>query len=117
MTRLPRRHAASRPSRGQVRVNVGTNAAVIAPSANRSRTQVGDAERDVERVHLRCRRRRYAASTASRTSPSTRLAIVAMPMSPADRARRELIGSGGERDGRVTTAAEARIEPFSVPHG
>jgi hypothetical protein len=33
-------------------VKVGTNAALIAPSANRSRTRFGYAERDDERVHL-----------------------------------------------------------------
>ena len=41
ITILPRRHARSRPSRVSVRVNVGTNAALIAPSANRSRTRFG----------------------------------------------------------------------------
>jgi sRNA-binding protein len=37
----PSRHAASLPSRVSVRVNVGTNAALIAPSAKRSRTRLG----------------------------------------------------------------------------
>ena len=52
ITRLPRRHAASRPRLVRVRVKVGTKAAVIAPSAKRSRSRFGDPERDVERVHL-----------------------------------------------------------------
>ena len=33
-------------------MNVGTNAALIAPSAKRSRTRFGNAERDDEGVHL-----------------------------------------------------------------
>ncbi len=41
MTRLPRRHAASRPRVWRVFVNVGTKAAVMAPSAKRSRTRLG----------------------------------------------------------------------------
>ena len=55
--------------------------------------QVGHAERDVEGVHLRARSPapKIAASTVSRATPSTRLAIVAMLMRPADRAIRELI--------------------------
>jgi len=40
-TRFPSRQARSRPSFVSVRVNVGTNAALIAPSANRSRTRFG----------------------------------------------------------------------------
>ena len=41
MTRLPSRQAGSRPSSASRRVNVGMNAAVIAPSAKRSRTRLG----------------------------------------------------------------------------
>ena len=41
MTRLPSRQACSRPRVSRVRVNAGTNAAVIAPSAKRSRSRFG----------------------------------------------------------------------------
>ena len=54
----PSRHAAALPSRSEMRVNVGTNAALIAPSANRSRSSVGNAGGDDEGVGLSswCRR-------------------------------------------------------------
>ena len=67
--------------------------------------QVGDAEGDVVSVH------RWVADapnrlarTISRTTPRSRLAIVAMPMRPADRARRELIGSARRREARAQHA-------------
>ena len=92
ITRLPRRHAASRPSRASVRVNAGTKAAVIAPSANRSRSRFGIRKATLNAsISTPLPAPNSAARTASRATPSTRLVIVATPMSPAERASRELI--------------------------
>ena len=90
ITRLPRRHAASRPWPVSVRVNVGTNAAVIAPSANRSRRRLGMRNATLK-ASICIPAPKTAASTVSRTSPSTRLAIVARPITPADFASLELM--------------------------
>ena len=87
MTRLPSRQAASRPRSVSVRVNVGTKAAVIAPSANRSRSRLGMRNATLKAsIAGPVLAPNTAASTISRTRPSTRLVIVATPMRPADRA-------------------------------
>ncbi len=94
MTRLPRRHAASRPRVWRVFVNVGTKAAVMAPSAKRSRTRLGTRNATLKASMAGVAEApNRLANTISRTTPSSRLAIVAIPMRPADRASRELIGS------------------------
>ena len=91
MTRLPRRQAASRPRSVSVRVKVGTNAAVIAPSANRSRSRLGTRNATLKAsISGPALAPNSAASTVSRATPSTRLAIVATPISPAERASLEL---------------------------
>ena len=93
MTRLPSRQACSRPRVSMVRVNAGTNAAVIAPSAKRSRSRLGMRKATLNASIAALAPKKYAR-TVSRTTPSTRLAIVARLMRPADRARRELIEEG-----------------------
>ncbi len=90
MTRLPSRQACSRPRVSMVRVNAGTNAAVIAPSAKRSRSRLGMRNATLNASIAALAPKKYAR-TVSRTTPSTRLNIVARLMRPADRARRELI--------------------------
>ena len=91
-TRLPRCHAASRPSVVSARVNVGTNAAVIAPSAKRSRNRFGIRNATLKAsISMPPLAPKNAASTISRATPSTRLAMVATLMSPADRASVTLI--------------------------
>ena len=89
MTRLPRRQAASRPRSASVRVKVGTNAAVIAPSANRSRSRLGTRNATLK-ASIAVPAPNRAARTVSRATPSSRLAIVATPISPAERASLEL---------------------------
>ena len=92
ITRLPSRQAASLPFSVSVRVNVGTNAAVIAPSANRSRSRFGTRNATLKAsICGLALAPNTAASTVSRTRPSTRLVIVAAPISPADFASFELI--------------------------
>ena len=91
MARRPSRQAASRPSRSSVRLKVGTKAAVIAPSANRSRTRLGRRNATLK-ASIWWLAPNACASTCSRTSPRTRLAIVALPARPAARVRE---GPGG----------------------
>ncbi len=92
MTRLPSRHALSRPCVVKVALKVGTNAAVIAPSAKRSRSRLGTRKATLKAsISGPLPAPKIAASTVSRATPRTRLAIVAMLMRPAERASRELI--------------------------
>ena len=109
MTRLPSRQALSRPCVVRVAVNVGTNAAVIAPSANRSRRRFGTLNATLNAsISGPLAAPKIAANTVSRATPRTRLAIVAILIRPADRAIRELIwsrkkavGTSGTRQARV----------------
>ena len=50
-TELASAHARGLPPVVSSCVKVGTNAALMAPSANRSRDEVGHAERDAKRIH------------------------------------------------------------------
>ena len=92
ITRLPTRKAASLPCVVSVRVKVGTKAAVIAPSAKRSRNRLGMRNATLNAsICMLALAPNMAASTVSRTTPRTRLAAVAAPIRPADFASRELM--------------------------
>src|SRR5437763_8379324 len=86
------------------------NAALIAPSANRSRTRLGILNA-TKNASISLPAPNSAASTCSRTSPRTRLASVATPATPADRARPEpdgtAVSSGGSEvdNGRANSGA------------
>ncbi len=95
MTRLPRRHAASRPRVASRRVNVGTKAALIAPSAKRSRTRLGMRNATLNAsIAGPPLAPKSSAITVSRATPSNRLVSVAMLTRPADRAIRRFIAPG-----------------------
>src|SRR5262245_51706140 len=87
MTLLPSRHAAARSPPASCRMKTGTNAALIAPSANRSRTRFG-----IRKATLKASMALLApnidASTWSRTRPRMRLVMVAAPADAAARASR-----------------------------
>ena len=104
--------ARARPPSVSVRVNVGTNAALIAPSAKRSRTRFGirNATRNAS-ISLPAPKR--TASTWSRTRPSSRLVSVASPISPADRAMRVEVGPAVPLAGWSSACACARSDPPS----
>src|SRR5262245_29418359 len=85
VTRLARRHAAASPSRSKHCVNVLTNAAESAPSANRSRSRFG-MRKAVMNASSSRPAPKQTANTCSRTTPSTRLAATAMLTTPARRA-------------------------------
>src|SRR5258706_3068451 len=85
MTLLPSRHADSLPPAVSCRVNTGTNAALIAPSANRSRTRLGIRNATLK-ASIALPAPNIDASTWSRTSPRIRLVIVAAPADAAERA-------------------------------
>ena len=95
ITRFPRRHADSFPAVVRWRVNVGTNALLIAPSANRSRTRFGTRKATLY-ASVASPAPNSAARTCSRTTPSTRLVIVAAPADAAERASVEGGEDGGE---------------------
>ena len=82
----PSRHAASLPAVVRWRVNVGTNAALIAPSANRSRSSVGMRVASDERVHdaAGAEEPRLDVVADEAEDPARR---VASPMSPGGFAR------------------------------
>src|SRR5882672_3488308 len=66
-------------------MNTGTNAALMAPSANRSRTRLGIRNATLN-ASIALPAPNMDASTWSRTSPRMRLAIVAAPADAAERA-------------------------------
>src|SRR5882672_12149994 len=72
-------------------MNAGTNAALIAPSANRSRTRFGMRNATLK-ASMALPAPNIDASSWSRTSPRMRLVIVA---APADAAERASAGCGG----------------------
>src|SRR5262245_29198425 len=87
-------------------------AALIAPSAKRSRTRFG-IRKATTNASISLPAPNTAASTCSRTSPRIRLVSVAAPARPADRARRSceagesFEGAGaGESDAMRLAAAE-----------
>ncbi len=110
MTRLPRRQAASRPREASVRVNVGTKAAVIAPSAKRSRTRLGMRKATLNAsIAGPVLAPKRAATTISRTTPSTRLASVARLMRPAERASPPFADMEEVDCGRVEAATSPSV--------
>src|SRR5207244_6095420 len=86
-TLVPRCHAPARPSLARRRVKVGTNEALMAPSANRSRTRLG-MRKATTNASISLPAPKSAASTWSRASPRTRLVSVAVPARAAECARR-----------------------------
>ena len=83
--------------RREVLVNVGTNAALIAPSANRSRSRLGMRNATLY-ASMAAPAPKNEATTCSRTTPRMRLVIVAMPAEAADRASvDEDVGSDAKR--------------------
>ena len=89
---VPSRHAASRPSVVSRCVKVGTNAALIAPSAKRSRIRLG-IRKATTYASIALLAPNKDASTSIRPSPRTRLVIVARPITAAELASGELGGS------------------------
>ena len=79
MTLEPSRHALASPFSLRCRVNVGTNAALIAPSANRSRTRFGMRVATLN-ASIAAVAPNADVSAISRATPSTRLSRVAMVM-------------------------------------
>src|SRR4051812_36730368 len=100
---FPRRHAAGGPSVVSVRVNVGMKAALMAPSAKRSRSRLGTREATINASIVFPAPKR-AARICSRTRPRMRLVMVAAPADAAERA------SGGA-SGEVGSGAKP------APHG
>ena len=84
---LASRHAAVRPSCVSRRMKAGTKAALIAPSANRSRSRLGIFVATLK-ASIALPAPNSAASTWSRSRPSRRLVSVAAPTTPAERASR-----------------------------
>ena len=76
-------------------MNTGTNAALMAPSANRSRTRLGIRKATLN-ASIALPAPNIDASTWSRTSPKMRLVIVATPADAAERASAYCGGGGGE---------------------
>src|SRR5512138_244329 len=84
---LPSRQAAVRSPEASCCMKTGTNAAVIAPSANRSRTTFGIRKATLK-ASMALPAPNIDASTWSRTRPRMRLVIVAAPADAAERASR-----------------------------
>ena len=92
-TLLPSRHASSLPCRVRWRVKVGTNAALIAPSANRSRTRFGIRNATMNASISLPRRRAPRAPDRARARARGSSAW-RRRSAPADRARRTPSGFG-----------------------
>src|SRR4051812_39366147 len=129
ITFAPSRHAAGRPSLVSVRVNVGTKAALIAPSENRSRRRFGMREATTN-ASIALPAPKSAARSCSRTNPRMRLVMVATPADAAarasvpaaydGRAARSIVGvtvPGGTRgnEGRADGSG-TKLAPHSVVH-
>src|SRR5262249_22214267 len=105
-TLLPSRQAAGLPFSVRYFVNVGTNAALIAPSANSSRTRFG-MRNATTNASISFPAPKTAASTVSRARPSTRLVSVAIPATPAERPRRSVDGALGSSEAEGLSAEGA----------
>src|SRR5205814_1847863 len=108
-TLLPRRHADCVSPLASWRMKTGTNAALIAPSANRSRSRLGMRNATLN-ASIALPAPNIDASTWSRTRPSRRLAIVAAPADTAARASR--LCRGGEL--RSKLAADRFVDRAAV---
>src|SRR4029079_2168501 len=87
ITLLPSPHADVRSPDASCRMKTGTNAALIAPSANKSRTRFGIRKATLK-ASMAFPAPNIDASTWSRTRPRMRLVIVAAAGEPAERAIR-----------------------------
>src|SRR4051812_6260340 len=120
MTLLPRRHAAGLPPRVNSRMNTGTNAALIAPSAKRSRTRFGMRNATLN-ASIAFPAPNIEARTWSRASPRMRLAMVAAPADTAERAsvdvREEELGAKLAADRFVHGAAVRVLARKARHHG
>src|SRR4030095_4033841 len=87
MTLLPSRQAEVRSPDASCRMKTGTNAALSAPSANKSRTRFGIRKATLN-ASMALPAPNIDASTWSRTRPRMRLVIVAAPADAAERASR-----------------------------
>src|SRR4051812_14613639 len=103
-TLAPSRHAAGVPSLVSVRVNVGTNAALIAPSENRSRRRFGMREATTK-ASMALPAPKSAARSCSRTRPRMRLVMVATPADAAARASVPAAARDGTAAGSVVGVA------------
>src|SRR5262245_35598613 len=104
----PRRIADGLPSVVRRRVKVGTNAALITPSANRSRSRFGT-RKAIRYASMSLLAPNKPASTCSRTTPKSRLASVAALPEAAERA-----SVRAEEDSGSKLAADGFVDGTTV---
>ena len=97
-----KRHAARSPSRAMVFEKVVTNAVDSAPSANRSRSRFGMRKATVKASIAAPPNN--AAQISSRASPSTRLLMIASPITPAALVFSRSVRASGAMTSSATSA-------------